>query len=113
MCVYRTLLKTSFSLLIAIFLIIIIQPSTKKQKIYTCSVKRGSAALLNLQSKFCIYKFGCVHTHIFFIDHGVTWKKAGTLYGIPYGSQKLSGDFIPDEPQVCIYSYINQLQFWP
>ena len=35
-------------------------------------------------------------------DHGVTWKKAGTLYGIPYGGKKLSGDFIPDEPQVAI-----------
>lgn len=33
-------------------------------------------------------------------DHGATWKKAGTLYGIPYGAAKLSGDFIPDEPQV-------------
>ena len=40
------------------------------------------------------------YVYVSYIDHGVTWKKAGTLYGIPYGSQKLSGDFIPDEPQV-------------
>ena len=39
-----------------------------------------------------------------FTDHGATWKKAGTLYGIPYDAAKLSGDFIPDEPQVQINS---------
>lgn len=41
--------------------------------------------------------------HSLIIDHGETWKKAGTLYAIPYGSQKLSGDFIPDEPQVKLF----------
>ena len=69
-----------------------------------CSYKLGQKHEFKFLCKLGWFLQRQSHNYnVFYTDHGVTWKKAGTLlYSVPYGGQKLSGDFILDEPQVYI-----------